>query len=302
MFFAIRILSLYNMHVISKILWRKGISMETSVIYAIKTAYNALSNKERIIADYILRNPLDSVSPSINTLSSMIGISESTMVRFVRKLGFPGYQQFRICLARETVPVDDSQEFNQGLDSVEAALYSTRSTLDETFNQINHNTVKEAGDLISTCRNLYISGMGGSGIIAEDMYHRFINTGISCHFSIEFHTQLLLASQSTDNDVAVLFCHTGIDVDAIAIAEEFKRQNCPIIVITGQSKAPINKYAAVSLLISNTQPSPIVEIFSERIASMVLVDALYIEVATKNRSERIDTINRAKRVIASRRL
>lgn len=276
--------------------------METSVIYAIKTAYNTLSNKERDIADYILENPLDSVSPSIDTLSNLIGISESTMVRFVRKLGFPGYQQFRICLARETIPVDDGQSFDQGLDSIEAALSSTRSTLDETFSQINHNTIKDAGALISKCKNLYIAGMGGSGIVAEDMYHRFITTGISCHFSIAFHTQLLLASQSTEKDVAVLFCHTGIDVDAIDIAEEFKRQKCPIIVITGQPKSPINKYATVSLLISNTQPSPIVEIFSERIVSMVLVDALYIEVVSNTRNERIDSINKAKRVIASRRL
>lgn len=276
--------------------------MERSVIYSIKTDYSTLSKKEKTIADYILQNPLDSVSPSIDSLSNLIGISASTMVRFVRKLGFPGYQQFRICLARETVPIDDSQSFDQGSDSLEAALYSTRSALDESFSKMNHNTVKEAGELISNCNKLYIAGMGGSGIIAEDMYHRFINTGINCHFSIAFHTQLILASQATDKDVAVLFCHTGIDVDAIDIAEEFKKQNCPIIVVTAQAKAPINNYAKLSLLISNTQPSPIVEIFSERIASMVLVDALYIEVSKKNRTERIDSINRVKKVLASRRL
>jgi DNA-binding MurR/RpiR family transcriptional regulator len=276
--------------------------METSVIYAIKSAYASLSNKEKSIADYILKNPLDSVAPSIDTLSKMIGISESTMVRFVRKLGFPGYQQFRICLARETVPVDESEAFNQGLDSVEVALSSTRRTLDETFSQMNHNTVKKAGNLIAKCRRLYFAGMGGSGIIAEDMYHRFINTGIPCHFSVDFHTQLLLASQSREEDVAVVFCHTGIDVDAIAIAEEYKRQNCPIIVVTCKPKAPINKYAKVSLFITNTQPSPIVEIYSERIASMVLIDALYIEVSTKTRKESIESINKAKRVIALRKL
>jgi DNA-binding MurR/RpiR family transcriptional regulator len=278
--------------------------METSVIYTIKALYNTLSNKEKVIADYILKNPLDSVSPSIDALSSMIGISDATMVRFVRKLGFPGYQQFRICLARETVPVDDKELIDEGLDSIQAAILSTKSSLDETFSQINHNTVKKAGAMISKCKQLFIAGMGGSGIIAEDMYHRFISTGISCHHSIAFHTQLLLASQSNEKDLAVIFCHTGIDVDAIAIAEEYQRQNCPIIVITAQPKAPINKFATIGLYIANSQPSPIVEIFSERIASMVLVDALYIEVAKNQRkiNERIAAINKSKRVVASRRL
>ena len=76
---------------------------EASAIYTIRSQYSSLSTKEKQIADFILENPKESVNPSIEELAERIGISESTMVRFAKKLGYSGYQRFRIALARETI-------------------------------------------------------------------------------------------------------------------------------------------------------------------------------------------------------
>jgi DNA-binding MurR/RpiR family transcriptional regulator len=69
--------------------------MDTSVYYSIKSKYKILSKKEKLIANYIIDKPLDPISTSISKLSSKVGVSEPTMVRFVRKLGFQNYQEFR---------------------------------------------------------------------------------------------------------------------------------------------------------------------------------------------------------------
>jgi DNA-binding MurR/RpiR family transcriptional regulator len=63
----------------------------------------ALSGKERKIAEFILANPRDSVNPTMEELADKVGVSEATLFRFVRKLGYGGYQQFRIALATETI-------------------------------------------------------------------------------------------------------------------------------------------------------------------------------------------------------
>ena len=77
-----------------------------SCLYGIHSLIDSFSAKERKVADYIIANPQDAVHPSIEELSETIGVSESTLVRFVRKLGYGGYQQFRIALATETVAPD----------------------------------------------------------------------------------------------------------------------------------------------------------------------------------------------------
>ena len=275
--------------------------MDISVIFNIKSCYPNFSLKERKIADYILKNPTISVDLSIDQLSDKIGISESTLVRFVRKLNFSGYKQFRICLARETVPVD-IKPIEQGLDSVEAALKSTQQCLEETFRQLDHLCIKKSGKMIANARQFFIAGLGGSGIVASDLYHRFVGTDVCCQFSNEFHTQLMLASQATKEDVALIISHTGIDLDAIAIAKEYQTQECPIIVITSHPLSPIAQLATEKILVRNTQPSPIVELFSERIASLVIIDSLYIEVITHKSKDQQESINRAKNIMASRRM
>ena len=72
-----------------------------SVLYTIKNQYGSLSEKERLIADFIIEHKGATVDPSITELAAQIGISEATLVRFVKKLGYQGYQKFRIALARE---------------------------------------------------------------------------------------------------------------------------------------------------------------------------------------------------------
>jgi RpiR family transcriptional regulator, carbohydrate utilization regulator len=274
--------------------------METSVIYAIKTNYSEMNGTEKKIADYIIKNPIAAVAPSIGKLSEEIGVSDATMFRFVKNLGFSGYPQFRICLARETTPIDPVPA-RQGLDSVDAALESARNALKETFTASTHESVKMAGKMLLACKRLFVAGMGGSGIIAEDFYHRFISTGLDCHYAEDLHTQLILAAQSKKDDVCVLFCHTGIDIDAISIAKEYYLHECPIIVITCNNRVPINKYATLSIFVLSTMPSPIVETYSERVASMILCDAIYIEVMSSANKSCIDAVNSVRRVLDTRR-
>ncbi|MCK7479906.1 MAG: MurR/RpiR family transcriptional regulator [Candidatus Moduliflexus flocculans] len=76
---------------------------DTSCLFTIHERLPSMSEKERKVADFILASPQDAVHPSIEALAERIGVSESTLFRFVRKLGYDGYQQFRIALATETV-------------------------------------------------------------------------------------------------------------------------------------------------------------------------------------------------------
>ena len=89
-----------------------------SVIYSIKDKYTELSKKEKQIADYIIKYPKESVNPSIDELAKKVGTSEATLVRFVRKLGYEGYQKFRIALAQESIAVN-SQVFEIDFDKQE---------------------------------------------------------------------------------------------------------------------------------------------------------------------------------------
>jgi|LFRM01.1.fsa_nt_gb DNA-binding MurR/RpiR family transcriptional regulator len=278
---------------------------EVSAIYTIKSKYANLSVKEKKIADFILEHPKESVNPSIEELAERIGISESTMVRFARKLGYTGYQRFRIALARETIPSNE-QVFEIGVseleDPIDTVFKNAQDTLNQTYKTINRAALQQVGKQFSEARNIYLMGLGGSNILALDAYHKLIRTGLNCQYAADFHMQLMLASQSSEDDVALIISHTGSGFDTLAIAEEFRNNNCPIAVLTSNSRSPLAKMAENVLHIT-TGTSPLVsESFSARIVSLTIIDILYVEVLERMKNMGVENLNKMRNVIAKRRI
>ena len=278
---------------------------EVSAIYTIKSKYANLSVKEKKIADFILEHPKESVNPSIEELAERIGISESTMVRFARKLGYTGYQRFRIALARETIPSNE-QVFEIGVseleDPIDTVFKNAQDTLNQTYKTINRAALQQVGKQFSEARNIYLMGLGGSNILALDAYHKLIRTGLNCQYAADFHMQLMLASQSSEDDVALIISHTGSGFDTLAIAEEFRNNNCPIAVLTSNSRSPLAKMTENVLHIT-TGTSPLVsESFSARIVSLTIIDILYVEVLERMKNMGVENLNKMRNVIAKRRI
>lgn len=254
---------------------------EASAIYMIRTKYSTLSAKEKKIADFILEHPRESVNPSIEVLAERIGISESTMVRFAKKLGYSGYQRFRIALARETIPAKlqlFETEVQEGDDVVDIVFRHACATLEETHAKLNRAVIKEAAQLMAESRTLLLMGLGGSNIVALDAYHKMIRTGLTCLYSGDYHMQLMLASQVVEGDTALLISHTGSGHDTLALAEELKANGCRLIVMTSNPRSPLAKAGDLVIAVNAGRSSVVAESFSARITTLVLIDVLYVEI------------------------
>jgi len=278
---------------------------DISALFAIQQKYPELSAKEKQIADFILEHPRESVNPSIEELAERIGISESTMVRFARKLGYSGYQRFRIALARETIP-PASQLFERDVanatDSIDTVFNSAVSSLLETQKILDRTLIHTVATLFTKAKNVYLLGLGGSNIVAEDALHKLVRTGITCQWAADFHLQLMMASQGTSEDIALLISHTGSGYDTLALAEELRASEVPLVVLTSNPRSPLARLADYILGVS-TGPTPAVaESFSARIVDLAIIDVLYIEVMELLEEQGIEQLNRMRAAIAKRRI
>lgn len=283
----------------------KSFPMDSGAIYAIKTMYPRLSVKERAIADHILSDPAKAVHPSIDQLAEMIGISESTLVRFVRKLGYSGYQRFRIALATEAIgPTARMYEtqVEEHADEIEMVFGNAMNTLSLTKGVLDRKSIEKAGKLIAEAKRLVIFGLGGSNIVAQDAFHKFIRTGINCVMVEDYHMQLMLASQTCEDCVALIFSHTGTNMDTIAIAHELKEKACKIIVVTTSARSGLARLATVTLPVAVASNSYVSEAFSARIAQQVVVDVLYVTILKQLGTEVVAHLDAMRDVIAKRRI
>src|ERR1700691_6652600 len=71
-------------------------------------AYSGLRAAEQRVADFILKHPDELIYLTVTELAERTNTSESTVVRLCQKIGYKGYQEFKIVLARDLVePTSD---------------------------------------------------------------------------------------------------------------------------------------------------------------------------------------------------
>ncbi|MDP3176331.1 MAG: MurR/RpiR family transcriptional regulator, partial [Spirochaetaceae bacterium] len=255
---------------------------ERSCLYEIHDRMDSMSAKERRVAEWIAASPREAVNPSIEELAEKIGVSESTLFRFVRKLGYDGYQQFRIALATETA--DPSSRIYEapfssadGDTAVSVVFRTAIAALELTARSLDRAALEKAADLVAASRTSLFLGLGGSGIVARDAYHKLLRAGIRCSAPEDYHLQLMAASQVGPEDAALVISHTGANKDCLAVVDELKRSGAPVIAITTYARSPLAKMAD-HLLISAAPSSPYAsEAFSARLAQLAIIDALYVE-------------------------
>jgi Transcriptional regulators len=278
---------------------------EQSCMYLIHSCSDAFSAKEQRVAEYISLHPSEAVHPSIDELAARIGVSVSTLLRFVKKLGYGSYQEFRIALATETLKPESRYyeiEVGQSEDPVGISCRASRAALDMTEKLVDRACLKEVSALACKATCVCLFGLGGSGLVARDALHKLIRSGIRCQSAEDFHLQLMMASQMGREDLAILISHTGTNKDSLAIADVVRRNDCPLAVITTYPRSPLARMADYLLVAGAPGSSVISEAFSARIAHLAIIDSLYIEVMEELKSKGLQNMEKMRSAIAGRRI
>ncbi len=247
---------------------------------AIRGSYQRFSDKEKKIADFVLNDPKNIIHLTINQIADELGLAESTIFRFCQRIGFKGFQAFKISLAAEVVaPLKDIHEQIEEGDSVrsvtEKVFRSNINTLEETLQIIDAEAMESASHAIMKARKTEFFGSGGSAMIAMDGYHKFIRLGLLVSMNLDSHMQLMAASQLQDGDVAIVISHSGSTTDVLDILRVLKEKEVTIICVTNFGKSPLSKDADIALYTVSEETDFRSEALSSRIAQLSLIDALY---------------------------
>ncbi len=279
--------------------------LATSCLYLIHTLYGSLSEREQHIAEYILKDPANAVHLSIEELAETADVSVSTLVRFVKKLGYKGYQHFRIALATEALSPEAKiyeMKVDRNEDPVSLAFGAASRALELTASMVDRAALKEFAARITQRKSIWLFGLGGSAIVAQDALHKLIRTGIRCAYAEDYHMQLMIASQLNVDDTALIISHTGVNVDALSIAETAKKTGAYLVVITSSPRSTLARMADMSFFSASSGSTGVSEAFSARNAQLALIDAMYIAVMEQLGSEGITSVEKMRAAIAKRRL
>ena len=77
--------------------------MENTVLFNIQKKYSELSKSEKVAADYILNYKKNYENLSISKMSEKANISQPTIIRFARALGYKGFKELKYALLQNNL-------------------------------------------------------------------------------------------------------------------------------------------------------------------------------------------------------
>ncbi|AMP00826.1 helix-turn-helix domain, rpiR family protein [Collimonas arenae] len=256
---------------------------------SIKTQIDLLSKSEKKVALTILDNPQLALAENITALAKNAQVSEPTVVRFCRAIGYEGWHDFKLKLAQSLAVALPGANEMLAQDDIAADLVNkicSRSinTLLDLRNHLSADAIQQALDVLLKANKIEFYGQGTSGIVAADAQHKFFRSGVPTVAYSDPHIHSIAASLLQPGDCVVAISQRGGNAALLRSVQLAKKGGADIIVL-GPSGTPLAELATVLVPIDlsfNIDPyTPI----SARLAHLVVIDILAVGLALKRGPE-----------------
>jgi DNA-binding MurR/RpiR family transcriptional regulator len=185
----------------------------------------------------------------------------------------------------EDVNVDDKVKV-----ILRKVFHANVQTLTDTLQVVDETAVEQAVDLLTAAQRITFFGCGGSGIVAQDAAHKFMRTGKTVLAHTDKHLQLIHAALLGGEDLVVGISHSGRNQDLLDALRAAKSAGARIITITHYGPSPIARLADVTLYTMSRETAYRRESLSSRIATLAIVDVLYVGVGLRLHEEVVRNI------------
>ena len=254
-----------------------------NLIRRITESQPALRKSEAKVAAYVLANASEVIKMRIVDLASNSAVSEPTVIRFCRAIGFDGFQSFKLQLAQQLglgsvftqFAVEDSDTVADLLSKV---FDTTVGSLITVRDEINSEVLEQAIATISSARRVEFYGFGASGSVAADAQHKFFRLQLSSAAYTDPHIQRMSAISLSPEDVVVAISQSG-ETQALLQSVELAREAGANVIGLAPQNTSLSRLCNLAIYVNMEEDLESFTPVSSRIAHLVVIDVLATGVA-----------------------
>ncbi len=285
--------------------------MEDVIRRKIQAAYTGLRPSERKVADYFLHVCTETKSLRIEEVARLTGVSQPTILRFLKALGYQGFKEFKYALIQEEVHKKQEEENpvilygfqlsqKDKLEQIPGKIIATSiQMLEETLKSVQVKEYKRAVEAILRAKSISIYSVENSMCTANDLLTKLTYLGLNCRMHEDYYLQSISARNLTKEDLAIGISYSGYSRDTVEMMRLAKKAGATTMVLTNFENAVIADYADILLCASHHQFLYGDTIFS-RISQLALVDMLYAGVINQDYVKLSKQLNQNSKIIAER--
>lgn len=267
----------------------------------ISEIYPRLSKSQRRIAATVINSCDKAAYMTAAKLGQLVGVSESTVVRFAIELGFDGYPDFQRAvqeLVRASLTPNQRIEVTNlrigDKDALDKVMNADIAKIKYTLENLDREAFAASVSAILNAKHIYIIGVRSSSALASFL-----------HFNLSMildNVKLVTPTSSSEvfeqildidaNDVMIAISFPRYSTKVINAVKYARAQGTEVIALTDSRSAPISNHATHIL----TAQSDMASFVDSLAAPLSVINAMLVDVTRQMEQKVKERFDRLERV------
>lgn len=247
---------------------------------------DSMTPLESEIASYILNNKDAVTKLKIQELADILFISKSAIHRFVKKIGFNGFNDLKVSIAKENADLLENNSYInvnypfQAKDNPRQIAFKLlelyEKAIKDTFEYVDLDQIKAVSQLIDSADVIDVYTHAHNSNIAENFQDKMLTIGRSVNCPSSFYNQRLTVLALDQKHVAIILSYSGKATFILQIVKKLYEKGVKVIQIGKAGSNYYSQYVTYHLSISDSENNrDRMSQFSSHIAMQYIMDVLY---------------------------
>lgn len=276
---------------------------EQNLLLKIKQKMPEFTKGQKKLANFILENYDKAVFITASKLGEIVGVSESTVVRFAMELGFDGYPKFQSQLeilvkteltSTQRIKVSNEQMSRSNKDILTTILEKDAEKIKFTINEIDKEVFNDAIDKIVSAKKVYIVGVRSANSLSSFLAF-YLNLMIDNVVYVNSSTATETFEQIfriEKGDVFIGISFPRYSRRTIKAMEYAYNKKATTIAITDSVFSPLVAFATNSLIAR----SDMISFMDSLVAPLSVINAILVAISIKKKDEIITTLEKLENI------
>ncbi|MEO7497550.1 MAG: glucokinase [Massilia sp.] len=261
----------------------RGRSGANTLTERVQHLAHELSPAEQRVATLVLEHPRKVLNEPIAEIARLADVSQPTVIRFCRSLGFLGLADFKLKFATSltgTIPVRHSQvRISDSTHDLSAKVIdNTVSAILKFRDQLDVNSIDRAIALLRKANRVEFYAMGNSRVVALDGQHKFFRFRIPTALYGDAHLLTLAAELLKPGDVVIAISTSGELPELLTAVDAARAAGADVIAISN-SKSALARRASICLAVDHSEDSADFLSMISRVLQLLLIDIMSVGIS-----------------------
>ncbi|MDR0670778.1 MAG: MurR/RpiR family transcriptional regulator [Oscillospiraceae bacterium] len=274
---------------------------DTGLLERIVAGERGFSRGQRLIADFIRQHYDRAAFMTASRLGKVVGVSESTVVRFAVELGYDGYPSMQRALQgmiRNRLTAVQRLEVAQDRlgrgDMLRGVIQSDIENLRATLEELDREAFSASVEAILQARQVYILGVRSSAALASFLsFYLHLLCGNVCLVSpssvSDIFEQVLRVGPE---DLVIGFSFPRYSRRTVRAMRYAHDRGATLVAITDSKLSPLIEVATYTLLTH----SDMISFVDSLVSPLSLINALVVEIGMRKQQEAAQTFDALERI------